>query len=171
MFYIALPELGKNEKKGGVAVVEPATGKLVKTLEVDNCKPNGLAFGPDQNFLLGCQANGKKVGPATLVVMNAQTGKVVSDIAEIGGADEVAYSAKNGQYYSGSSNFQPSPVLGVIDAKTNKLVQKIDITGGSPHSVAVNDTNGHVYLPVGTPKGGCGCIRVFAPAGAKTAAK
>ena len=67
---------------------------------------------PDQNFLLGCQANGKKVGPPILVVMNAKTGKVVANIPEIGGADEVAYSAKNGQYYSGSSNFQPGPVLG-----------------------------------------------------------
>jgi DNA-binding beta-propeller fold protein YncE len=57
---------------------------------------------------------------------------------------------------------QPGPVLGVIDAKTNKLVQKIDITGGSPHSVAVNETNGHVYLPVGKPNGGCGCIQVYA---------
>jgi DNA-binding beta-propeller fold protein YncE len=50
----------------------------------------------------------------------------------------------------------------VIDAKTNKLVQKIDITGGSPHSVAVNESNGHVYLPVGKPNGGCGCIQIFA---------
>jgi hypothetical protein len=51
---------------------------------------------------------------------------------------------------------------GVIDAKTNKLVQKIDIMGGSPHSVAVNESNGHVYLPVGKPNGGCGCIQVYA---------
>jgi DNA-binding beta-propeller fold protein YncE len=162
MFYVAIPELKKDEKKGGVAVID-AAGKLVKMLEVENCKPNGLIFGPDQNFLLGCQANGKKVGPPILVVMNAKTGKVVANIPEIGGADMVAYSAKNGQYYSGSSNFQPGAVLGVIDAKTNKLVQKIAITGGSPHSVAVNETNGDVYLPVGTPNGGCGCIQVFAP--------
>src|SRR5262249_933522 len=61
MFYVAIPELKKDEKKGGVAVID-ASGKLVKMLEVENCKPNGLIFGPDQNFLLGCQANGKKVG-------------------------------------------------------------------------------------------------------------
>jgi hypothetical protein len=161
MFYMAVPELKKDEKKGGVAVVDES-GKIVKMLEVENCKPNGLIFGPNQNFLLGCQANGKKVGPPILVVMNAKTGKVVANIPEIGGADMVAYSPKNGQYYSGSSNMQPGPVFGVIDAKTNKLVQKIDITGGSPHSVAVNESNGHVYLPVGKPNGGCGCIQIFA---------
>jgi DNA-binding beta-propeller fold protein YncE len=170
-FYIAIPELGKSEKKGGVAVIEPTTGKLLKTLEVDNCKPNGLAFGPDQNFLLGCQANGKKVGSPMLVIMNAQTGKVVADIPDIGGADMVAYSAKNGQYYSASSNFQPGPVLGVIDAKTNKLVQKVAITGGSPHSVAVDDTNGHILLPVGKPNGGCGCIQVYEPSSQSTATR
>ncbi len=170
-FYVAIPQLGSDEKKGGVAVIDPTSGKLLKTLEVDNCKPNGLAFGPDQNFLLGCQANGKKVGSPMLVVMNAQTGKLVADIPDIGGADMVAYSAKNGQYYSASSNFQPSPVLGVIDARTNKLVDKVAITGGSPHSVAVDDANGHVLLPVGKPNGGCGCVQVYSPSSPSTAVR
>src|SRR5258706_1034195 len=88
MFYVAIPELKKDEKKGGVAVID-AAGKLVKMLEGEKCKPNGLIFGPDQNFLLGCQANGKKVRPPILVVMNAQTGKVVANIPEIGRADMV----------------------------------------------------------------------------------
>jgi DNA-binding beta-propeller fold protein YncE len=54
-------------------------------------------------------------------------------------------------------------VLGVIDAKTNKLVQKIAITGGNPHSVASSEANGHVFVPVGAQNGGCGCIQVYAP--------
>jgi DNA-binding beta-propeller fold protein YncE len=52
--------------------------------------------------------------------------------------------------------------LGVIDAATNKLVQKIAIKGGNPHSVAVNDNDGHVFVPVGIADGGCGCIQVYA---------
>src|SRR5438132_796611 len=59
MFYVAIPELKKDEKKGGVAVIDPKKGKLVKMLSVDNCHPNGLAFGPGGNFALGCTANGK----------------------------------------------------------------------------------------------------------------
>jgi hypothetical protein len=55
-----------------------------------------------------------------------ETGKVVANIPEIGGAEMVAYSAKNGQHYSGSSNFQPGAGIGVIDLKTKKLVQKIE---------------------------------------------
>ena len=161
MFYVAIPELNKDEKKGGVAVIESTTGRVVKILEVDNCSPNGLVFGPDQNFLLGCEANGKLVGPPILVVMNAKTGKVVANIKDIGGADMVAYSEKNGQYYSASRSMQSGPVLGVIDAKTNKLLQKISIVGGHPQSVSVNETSGHVYLPVGKQDGGCGCIQVY----------
>ena len=50
-----------------------------------------------------------------------------------------------------------------IDAKTNKLVQKIAIAGGNPHSVASSETNGHVFVPVGAQNNGCGCIQVYGP--------
>jgi DNA-binding beta-propeller fold protein YncE len=58
----------------------------------------------------------------------------------------------------------PSLIMSVIDAATNKLVQKIAFNGGgiSPHSVAVNDNNGYVFVPVGAVDGGCACIQVFA---------
>jgi DNA-binding beta-propeller fold protein YncE len=163
MFYVALPELKKDPKKGGIAVIDPKTAKLVRMLDVENCRPNGLAFGPDQNFVLGCQANGKGGLEPVITIMNAKTGKVVANVAGIGGADMVAYSKKNDQYYTGTSNNPGGGVLGVIDAKTNKLVQKIPMKGAStPHSVAVNDNNGHVFVPGGAGDGGCSCIQVFA---------
>src|SRR6266446_6130137 len=85
MFYVAIPELKKDEKKGGVAVIDPKKGKLVKVLPVENCHPNGLAFGPGGNFALGCTANGKAM-PAIITIMNAKTGKVVKEVANIGAA-------------------------------------------------------------------------------------
>lgn len=158
MFYISIPEINKVSSKGGVAVVEPTSGKLVKMLEVENCHPNGLAFGPDQNFVLGCA---EKKNP-TISIMNAKTGKVVAVVPEIGASDMVAYSKTNNQYYIGASNYPGGGVLGVIDAKTNKLVQKIPQKGPStPHSVAVDDNTGHVFVPGGTGDGGCGCIQVY----------
>jgi DNA-binding beta-propeller fold protein YncE len=160
LFYEAIPEFDKNPKKGGVLVFD-ATGKTVKTLPVANCHPNGLVFGPNQNFLLGCSANGKEGMAPILVVMNAKTGKVVSTIHGAGGADEVAYSKTNGQYYTGSAGLS---AIFVIDAKTNKLVQKIALKGGRAHSVAVNEANGHIYVPNNTDGGACGCIQVYAPA-------
>jgi DNA-binding beta-propeller fold protein YncE len=74
----------------------------------------------------------------------------------------VAYSKKNNQYYTASRGMPGGPVLGVIDAKTNKLVQKVALKGGNPHSVAVNDKNGYVFVPVGAQGGGCSCIQVYA---------
>jgi hypothetical protein len=162
LFYVAIPELKKDEKKGGVAVIDPKTGKLVKMLPVDNCHPNGLAFGPGGNFALGCTANGKEM-PAIITIMNYKTGKVVKEVPDIGAADMVAYNPKAGQYYTGSRNMPGGPVLGVIDAKSNTLVDKMPIKGGNPHSVDVDHANGHVFVPAGSANGGCGCVMVFAP--------
>ena len=107
---------------------------------------------------------GKDGMPPVTAIMNAKTGAVVAMIEDIGGADMVNYNAKNNQYYTASRTQPGGPVLGVIDAATNKLVQKIAIQGGYPHSVTSDDTSGMVYLPVGTVSGGDGTIHVFAPA-------
>lgn len=164
MFYVSIPEIKKDPKKGGVAVIDPKTGKIVKILSVDNCHPNGLAFGPGQNFVLGCSASGKEGMPPIIVVMNAKSGSVVATISDIGAADEVAYSEKNNQYYIGGSNMPGGGVLGVIDAATNKLVQTIAMKGAStPHSVTVDDRTGHVIVPGGSGNGGCSCIQIYAP--------
>lgn len=163
MFYEAIPELNKDPKKGAVAVIDPRTTKLVKMIPVEDCHTAGLAFGPNHNFVLGCNADGKQM-PAVTVVMNADSGAVVATVAGLGGADVVNYNARNNQYYTASRLNPGGPVLGVIDAGTNTLVQKIAITGGYPHSVMSSEANGYVYLPVAATGGGDGTIHVFAPA-------
>ena len=162
LVYHSIPELKKDETKGAVAVLDPRKAALVKMLPVDNCNPAGLAFGPKGNFVLGCNADGDKM-PAIITIVNWRTGKVVANVPEIGGADMVDYNKRNNQYYVAARALKGGPVLGVIDAGTNKLVQKIAITGGNPHSVASSEANGHVFFPVGSPNGGCGCIQVYAP--------
>jgi DNA-binding beta-propeller fold protein YncE len=161
MFYVSIPELGKDAKKGGIAVIDPKTAQLVKMLPVENCHPTGLAFGPYGNFILGCAADGKEM-PAVITIMNAKTGNVIAVVPGVGGADMVNYNAKNGQYYTASRNNPGGPVLGVIDAKTNALVQSIALLGGNPHSVASSEVTGKVYVPVGGFGGGDGTIHVFA---------
>ena len=163
MFYMSIPQVGQDPKKGAVAVIDPKTGKLVKMLPVEGCHPAGIAFGPGGNFVLGCNANGKTM-PAETVIMNAKSGAVVATVPGIGGADMVNYNARNGQYYTASRDNPGGPALGVIDAKTNSLVQIIPIKGGNPHSVTSSEANGHVYVPVGAVGGGDGTIHVFAPA-------
>ena len=162
MFYVSIPEIKKDAKTGAVAVIDPRKGALVKMLSVENCHPAGIAFGPRGNFVLGCTANGKEM-PPIITIMSAKTGKVVANVADIGGADMVAYDSKTGQYYTGSRAMPGGPLLGVIDAKSNALVQKIALKSGNPHSVAVNRANNHLFVPQGSQGGGCGCVLVFAP--------
>ena len=161
-FYLSIPEFDKDPAKGGVAVIDPHTGRLVKTLPVSGCHPAGLAFGPNGNFVLGCDADGKEM-PAATTIMNARSGAVVAVIPGLGGSDMVNYNAHNGQYYTASRNNPGGPALGVIDAVTDKLVQTIKINGGAPHSVTSSETTGKVYLPVGAVGGGDGTIHVYAP--------
>jgi DNA-binding beta-propeller fold protein YncE len=166
MFYVAIPQIGPDKSKGGVAVIDPRKRTLEKILPVENCAPAGLVRGPGDNLLLGCTAGDKETGlPPVAMVMNARTGEVVKTIAGPGGNDMVAYNPKTGQYYTASRDLVTGPELGVVNARTNTLEQSIKLpAGGNPHSVAVNEVNNHVYLPLSAKGGGCnGCIAVFAP--------
>ena len=163
LIYENIPVLNHDAKKGGIAVMDPKTAKLLKVLEVENCTPNGIAFGPNGNFALGCSAANDIKMPAQTSIMNWRTGKLVTNVPGIGGADEINYNKKNNQYYI-TARMKEGNRLGVIDAATNKLVQKIPVTGGNPHSVASDDSTGHVFLPVGSTDGGCSCIQVYGPA-------
>ena len=162
VFLTAIPQLKGNETIGGIATIDPVKGEIIKVMNVANCAPAGLAQGPDHNLVIGCATGDKKSKqkPVT-VVINGDTGAEVARIAGIGAADEVAYSAKNGQYYITATKMAKGPALGIIDAKTNTLVQTIS-TGGNTHSVATNDANGHVFLPTPKTAGTCdGCILVY----------
>ena len=163
-FYLSIPEIKGDKAKGGIAVIDPKDGKLDKIIPIDGCHPAGLVQGPGNNLLLGCTAGSKDSGlPPEFVVM-ATDGTIVKTIPGLGAADMVAYNPKTEQYYTASRDMPDGPELGVIDAKTNTLIQRIKLPGGNPHSVAASETNDHVFLPLGAKGGGCnGCIAVFAP--------
>jgi hypothetical protein len=162
IFLISVPQLNGDKSTGAIAMVDPLEGKVTGLMKVSDCLPAGLARGPGHNLVIGCGAGDKKTGlaPVTLVI-NGDNGAVVARIPEMGGADEVAYSATNSQYYITGRSMPTGAVLGVIDAKTNVLKQSIP-TGGNAHSVAVSESNGHVFVPLPKKGGPCGgCIGVF----------
>jgi DNA-binding beta-propeller fold protein YncE len=163
MFYVDIPELNKDKTKGGLAVIDPNTAKLVKILPVDNCIPHGLAVGTDSTLFLGCNAGTQRNGlPPQLSVFDISKGQVIATIPGVGGSDESAANNKIGQYYSATGANRDGPVFAVVDAKTNTLVQKIPVPPGT-HSVAVSEANNHVYVPVVKASPCGGCIVVFAP--------
>jgi len=161
MFYQPVPEIHDNARRANLSVIDPVSAKEVRRIEIDGCAPRGTAMVPNGNMAIACAARGKEgMGPKQLII-NPASGDVVATIDGLGGVDEMAYSKTNNQFYYGASNDPSGHVLGVVDAKSNKLVAKVPIIGSAPHSVAVNEASGHIYVPAGSKEGGCGCIVVF----------
>lgn len=162
VFMMSVPELKGDKSAGEIAIIDPLTIKVTGAMKVASCLPAGLARGPGNRLVIGCNAGSKKSGLKPIIqIINGDTGASVATVAGIGAADEVAYSAKNGQYYISARQMPDGPVLGVIDAKTNTLLQSIP-TGGNAHSVAASNVTGHVYVPLPKTGGPCGgCIAVY----------
>jgi DNA-binding beta-propeller fold protein YncE len=164
MFYVDIPQLDKQKAKGGLAVIDPKSAKLVKILPVDNCIPHGLAKGPGSLMFIGCNAGTAKDDlPGQMAVFDTKTGTVVATISGAGGSDEAIANDKIGQWYAATSNDRTGPGLAVIDSKTNKVIHKYPTAVGA-HSVAVSLANNHVYVPTRASNGGCnGGILVLTP--------
>ncbi|HEY6256300.1 MAG TPA: hypothetical protein VIY51_10965, partial [Xanthobacteraceae bacterium] len=161
-FHTVIPELNKDANKGGMITVDPKTGKQVGEIApLDNCKPHGNGVGVKTELIIGCNyGQTKDKRPPVQMIFDVKANKVTATIPGIGGTDMSAADTGLGLYYTASAGNGEGSALGVIDAKTHMLIQKIP-TAGRAHSVAVNTKTHHVYVPEGD--GGCGCIRVFAP--------
>ena len=200
MFYISIPEIngpGGGGDTGAVKRINPHTAKVEKTFEVKHCQPAGLALGPRGDLLAGCSVIFNTAGTAWLglkdpntaapiqVILDAKTGAIDKMVAGVGGSDEVWFNPGDGRYYTASranpgavpngANPTTDPVLGVIDAESQTLVQLVPTFNtpnptqppprGTAHSVAVNAHNNHAFvpLPANNVFPGCltGCIAVF----------
>jgi DNA-binding beta-propeller fold protein YncE len=162
MFYVAVPELDKDEHKGGIAIVDPKSAKLVRIIDIANCRPQGLAEGRGTNMIVGCNAGskGSKI-PPLVAVFDSKTEKVVASSDKFGGADMAGYDKKLGLYVAGGREAPGGPSVGVLDAKTNQWLENIPLPP-NPHSVAVDNATGHVFVPSGATGGSCGgCIVVL----------
>src|SRR5207247_10690926 len=69
----------------GVVVINPVTRTIDTTYALTNCNSTGLALGPYPTLLVGCSA------PASVQIINALNGHLISLIPEIPSADEVWY--------------------------------------------------------------------------------
>jgi len=185
-FYISIPQVGPNAKDGAVARINPSTGAVDALFPVEFCQPAGLTLGPNQDLLIGCSVVFDTAGKSwttadtnsaapTQVIMDAKTGAIDRSVGGVGGADEVWFNRGDGRYYTAARNNPGGPVLGVIDANRQSLVQIVPTVnaGGKPnvfpagtaHSVAVNPHNNHalVPLPANNVVPNClnGCIAVY----------
>ena len=179
-FFITVPGYrnkgGSNGGNGEIAVIDPKSMKVEKTLKPGDCHSSGEALGPSHHVLVTCG------GP---VVLNASDGTIISRITQIGGGDEDWYNAGDGRFYFTAEDKSTSvDSLGVVDAQSGMWLQNVPDPGGR-QAVALADNN-HVFTPVrATPATvkdpstdnstcaqfgfkGTGCIAVFAHSADRT---
>jgi hypothetical protein len=112
------------------------------------CGPNGSSTGPHDNIIFGCTPQNNPSDKITLV-MNAVS-RAQTPIANITGSDEVWYNAGDNRYYTGSNRQPGGAVMGVIDARSNTLIETIPQSSGS-HSLAADAERNLIFVPQVAP--------------------
>jgi hypothetical protein len=185
LFYQNVPEIsgdGHDTAPGGIAVIDPKTAlakkpKVAKvfTIPLEDCAgPQGMAIGPDDQILEGCNAAGPN-GHRNSVVVSAKNGKILTVLQDLGGADEVWFNPGDGHYVIPSCNTPcrtaPNPVtlpltgpevLGIVDSKTLQVDQTVFVANQDPtvtsplpppnprtiHGAAADPANKQIILPI-----------------------
>jgi hypothetical protein len=167
LFYLAIPELDHNPGNGGVAVIDPRTRKLVTIFPLNQCRPNGLAMGPNDQMVVGCQGEGlgkKYPFPPHTFILNVKDGKIVATIAGTTGSDEVWYNKGDGFYYLAAEANPGGPALVAIEAVGKHRVMKAS-TDRSAHSVAADSNTNRLFVPLGPistdPACQNGCVAIY----------
>jgi hypothetical protein len=121
-FYLSIPQIGPTASHGGVLRIS-TTGTVEATYPVEFCSPAGLALGPKQDLLVGCNtvfdtAGGVWTGNADrdtnsakprYVILDARTGNIDKILFNVGPGDEVWFNKGDGNYYTASSGSPLAP--------------------------------------------------------------
>ena len=171
LFYLNLPEVAPNGPttgEGQVVVFDPRKLEIKHRFATHDCDAAGMALGPDEQALLGCQ--GSTSGGVTLPnesqVIGLRNGKVVATIPQVGGSDQVWFNRGDNHYYLAARNNTSGPVLGVIDADEPRFDNNAPTTTNA-HSVAADPIFNNVFVPLtsGATNTVCpkGCIGIYRP--------
>ncbi|SAK93068.1 hypothetical protein AWB78_05078 [Caballeronia calidae] len=123
-----------------------------KAFPLDKCSPTGIALGPNNDVLVGCDPSAGN--PLITLILDRTTGAQLASVP-FGGTDQLTYDPGSNRYFlparhyvasgtAASSGF--SPQMGVIDGATRQLLYKVPVGAGA-HSVAVDSGLGQVYVP------------------------
>jgi hypothetical protein len=154
-FYVNIPEVNgpaDDSVAGAVIVINPKTMKIEKTWTIDHdacAGPQGMAIGPNNQILLGCNAASGN-GNHSTVIINQNTGAIMHVLNNESGADEVWYNPDDGHYFlARSAAFGSSQELGIVDTTGAREDESIPTAGSgtiNAHSVAA--VNKRAYVPI-----------------------
>jgi hypothetical protein len=176
-FYVNIPEVsgpGDDSAPGATLVISPTTMAIVQTFNLPHSScagPQGMAIGPSNQILLGCNAS------TSSVLINQHSGAVISILQNEGGPDEVWFNEGDGHYYLAQSSFS-TPELGVVDSTGHKTLPGTPTGSARAHSVAADSITNQIYVPIpstatagvcgsGGGTDSLGCIAVYTSAGRK----
>ena len=172
-FYITIPGIETPDNgHGQVVVINPGTlmvdARSPFDIPLAQCaSPQGLAVGPGNDMLVGCNGNGSNTQSS--VIIGAGVGQLLATIPNQSGPDEVWFNPGNLRYFlarsNASSGFQ---ALGIIDAGARVANIPPAIQTGAPvnnppsdlhpsaHSVAADSVTGKTFwpIPANPPVGG-----------------
>jgi len=169
LFYLNLPEVAPNGPatgEGQVVVIDPRKLDIVHRFPTHDCDAAGMALGPDEQALLGCQGSTSSgvTLPNESQIISLRNGHVVATIGQVGGSDEVWFNPGDNHYYLAARNNVTGPVLGVIDADEPRFDNNAP-TARNAHSVAADPIFNNVFVPLtaGTTNTVCpnGCIGIY----------
>jgi hypothetical protein len=122
-FYLSIPQLGPNPTQGAVIRIS-TDGTVEATYLIDFCSPAGLALGPKEDLLVGCNTIWEDTDGALwtgnadrrihtaapqLVILNAVTGSIEANVTGAGVGDEVWFNKGDNHYYAASSGSNLAP--------------------------------------------------------------
>jgi hypothetical protein len=171
-FYQNVPEVngpGDDTAPGAVAVIDPKTMTVETSfpVDIDKCAgPQGMAIGPSNQILLGCNAASPD-GHRNTIIINANSGAVEAFLPDMGGADEVWFNEGDNHYIIPNCNTpcrtattpqKGAELVGLVDSRGFRPDHTIVIadttttsTSGAMrriHSAAADPKTNHIFVPV-----------------------
>ena len=127
---------------GQVEVVDREKGDVLETWPIENAKENfPMALDEaDHRLFVGTRS------PAKLLVLDTDTGKVITSLDSSGDADDIFYDAMNKRIYV-SGGEGASSVFEQTDPDNYKLEGKVDTAKGARTSLFVPDS-GTLYVAI-----------------------
>jgi hypothetical protein len=112
---------------------------------------SGLDVGPNGHLMTVCGSVGG-------VSIDVRTGRIQKTIPQVGDSDQVWYDPGSNRYYfahpsagtkaAAGASAGSAGAIGVVNAATEAFIEDIRIEGVGVHSVAVNASNNHIFVPV-----------------------
>jgi DNA-binding beta-propeller fold protein YncE len=118
---------------------DPVSRQLTRRVPIGTCMPTGAAKGPGREVLVSCPASGA-------IIVNIDSGRVVSTIDGQRGGDQVAYDPIANAYYL-AAGLSATPTLVVVNAHTHAVIATPP-TGVMAHSVAASWALGRIFVPI-----------------------